>query len=444
MNTDLLAQLLQAVDEPLIRYDRLNRYYEGRQPLAYLSAEARKALEGRFTLVNANICKLAVCSLAERLRLVGVKGADVWGELVRLDIDEIADIVHREALTLGESYVIVWTDSRGRVQVTPEAASSMAVIRDAGSRVITSAVKRWVTPENTELVVYLPDEIVKLRGTVNARTANDFHVYDRFDNPLGVVPVVAFTNSDRFNEHGCSELDDLAPLVDGLVATLAGLAVAVEFHARPRRWATGIELVERPRLDDDGNTVTDPDTDEPIVDAVSPIPESNRAMISENPEAKFGQLEGSSLAAYSEAVRVWLGMIQAVSSLPAHYVGVMSDQPTSADALRSAESALAARASARSKTFARSWEQVCRLVVAIRDGVDVADVDPRVVWSDFASRSEAQLSDSVQKLFTAGLLSRTGALIRMGYTADEAEAERAAIRAEALDKQGFDLAAGEE
>ena len=46
-------------------------------------------------------------------------------------------------------------------------------------------------------------------------------------------------------------------------------------------------------------------------------------------------------------MRVILGQIMAVSTLPAHYVGVFTDNPASADALRAAEASLTARAEAR-------------------------------------------------------------------------------------------------
>jgi hypothetical protein len=53
----------------------------------------------------------------------------------------------------------------------------------------------------------------------------------------------------------------------------------------------------------------------------NPIPEGNRAMISEDPAAKFGQLPSADMAAYEASVRVLLGQVMAVSALPAHYVG---------------------------------------------------------------------------------------------------------------------------
>ena len=38
---DLLTQLLQRLNEPAARYAELDRYYSGKQPLAFLSPEAK-------------------------------------------------------------------------------------------------------------------------------------------------------------------------------------------------------------------------------------------------------------------------------------------------------------------------------------------------------------------------------------------------------------------
>ena len=164
-------------------------------------------------------------------------------------------------------------------------------------------------------------------------------------------------------------------------------------------------------------------------------------MISENDAAKFGQLAAADLAGYEASVRVILGQIMAVSTLPAHYVGVFTDNPASADALRAAEASLTARAEARQATFGRSWEQVARLMIAVRDGADPQQVDVRVSWADAATRSVAQEADAVTKLFAAGLLPASFALGKLGYTDDQIVEIRAARRAEALDGQGVNLAA---
>lgn len=432
MNTDLLQTLLQKLDEPAARYAEAERYYTGTQPLAYLSPEAKTALGTRFGRMASNLPRLAVTSLTERLRVTGFQGVDVWDDWLRNDLDQESAIAHREALLLGQSFVIVWADRYGRPQVTVESPKQVACVRDPGTRRITAAVKRWETEKTTEAVLYGPDEIVRLRAEQTGATIHGFKVVDSIANPLAVVPVVRLLNSDRLLDEGVSEIDDLKPLCDGLNKILTDLLVTSEYVGRPRRWATGIELTEDPVLDAEGN-----DTGETV--AVNPFPEGNRMMISEAAESKFGQLEAADLRGYAEAVNVLLGQIMACSALPAHYIGQLSDQPASADALRAAEASLTARAEARQQQFGRSWEDVARLMVAVRDGVDPLQVDVRVKWADASTRSIAQEADAVVKLYSAGLLPASYALQRLGYGDDEITEIRAARRAEALDGMAVDL-----
>ena len=107
-----------------------------------------------------------------------------------------------------------------------------------------------------------------------------------------------------------------------------------------------------------------------------------------------------------------------------HFVGITTENPSSADALRASESSLTARAEARQAMFGRSWERVARLMVAIRDRVPVDSVTVSVEWCDPASRSTAADADAVTKLVQAGILSKSGALRRLGYADDEIERER--------------------
>ncbi len=422
MNTDLLTTLLQKIDEPADRYADLDRYYAGLQPLAFLSPEARKALGDRFGRLATNLPRLAVTSLAERLRVTGFTGADVWTDWLRNDLDQESGIAHREALLLGASYVIVWADQLGRQKVTVESASQVAVLTDPGTRRITAPVKRWETRTTTEATVFLADEIIRLRAEQTGATVNGFKVIDTLANPLGVVPVVRLRNGDRLLDDGVSEITDLVPLVDALNKLLTDMMVTSEYVGRPRRWATGIELDE----DEDGN-------------AINPIPEGNRAMIAEQSDAKFGQLEAANLDGYGSAVDVLLGQIMAVSALPAHYIGQLSDTPESADALRAAEASLTARAESRQAAFGRAWEDVARLIVGVRDGADPQLVDVRVTWADAATRSIAQEADAVVKLYQAGLLPASYALKRLGYSDTEVTEISTARRGDSLDAMAVDL-----
>ena len=420
MNKNSLSKLLQQLDEKAGKYAELDRYYAGRQSLAYLAPEAREALGNRFGRMASNIPRLAVTALSERLRITGFQTSDddqaLWSDWIRNNLDQLSGVAHREALTLGNAFVIVWVDAAGRPQATVESARQVTVVRDPATREVLAAVKRWTTETTTEAVVYTQDTITHMRAKTTGATTTGFESVDVIENPLGVVPVVPFENADRLLDEGASEIEDLIPLVDALNKTLADLMVSSEYVGRPRRWATGIELTE----DEDG-------------EPQNPIPEGPRAMVSEDSDTKFGQLPAADLGSYEASVRIILGQIMAVSALPSHYIGITTSNPASADALRASEASLTARAESRQAQFGRSWEWVARLLIAVRTGLDPRAVEAHVNWADAATRSVAQEADAVVKLVQAGILPPSIALERLGYSQDEIVRIREAKRLESFD-----------
>lgn len=419
---DLLHNLIRQLDADSANRARLDDYYSGRNPLSYLSPEAKAALGDRLTRVSVNIPKLLVDSLAERLVLTGATGVEgIWEDWIRNGLDLASSVVHREAMVLGDAFVLVWADRGRRPLVSAESAHQITVITDPGTREITAAMKRWIGVERTFAVVYEPDKVTRYEApTINA--VGGFEVAQEIDNPFGEVPIVAFRNGGRLLEDGVSEMESVLTLADANTKLLTDMLVSSESVARPRRYATGIELTE----DDDGNEV-------------SPFPETDKLMVAEAPEARFGTLPGSDLAGYENAVGVVMRQISAVSGLPEHMLGIGGDNPTSADSIRASEAALTAKAEAKQKAFGRSWERVLRLMASARTGQAPGTFEPRISWRSASTRSESQVADSVTKLYSAGLLPASEALSRLGYTDDEIAKIRNSRRAEALDGAGVNL-----
>jgi hypothetical protein len=431
--TDLLTKLLQRLDNNTSRYSQLDAYFAGSQALAYLSPQASKALGDRLRRVSVNIPALLVNAVAERLRVVGFDGADVWADWLGNDLDQTSPVAHREALVLGQSFVIVWANGDGTPNVSIESAKQVSILTDPGSRATIAAVKRWETETTTEAVLYQPDQITQMRANAKGATTAGFRTVETLANPLGQVPVVQLANRHRLLGDPVSEMADVLDLTDAVVKLTTDMLVTSEYGARPRRWAVGVELEEQDVLDDDGNPTGD-------TEIVNPIPEGSRAMVSENPEAKFGQLAGADLSNYENATGALMRQISAVSGLPPRVLGVAGDaNPTSADSIRASEAALTARAEARARQFGRSWEQVARLMVAVRDGTDPAKVDARIRWADPSTRSEAAQADATVKLYVAGLLPASYALQRLGYSADEVTEIRRARRTDGLDAAAVNL-----
>lgn len=429
MNPDAarLNELLTELQLPQQHILLLDRYFHGQSPLSYLSAEAKAALR-KFDRMSSNLCRTAVVSLCERLRPNGFDGhPDAYPLFIASNLDQLASVAHQRALLYSECPILVWTDRYGRPRATVEHPNQMAVQRDPITREVVSAIKRVETKVSTEAWIYLPDEIQHWRAdTVGSTTG--FTLRERIPNPLGVVPVAALGLEDDV-----SVIADLIPLQNALDKLLLDAMVASEYTGRPRRWATGVELVERPKLDDDGNPIIV--GGEPVMETVNPYPESNRMFIAEPRDAAFGQLPAADLGGFEAGVRIIISQAMMVSGLPAHYVGLLQDSVTSADALRAAEAALVARAEAKQLAYGLGWERTAQLLVALSTGADVDQVDVRVKWAPADTRSQAQEADSAAKLFAAGIISRATTLRRLGFTDDEITAELAAVAAENTKKE---------
>jgi len=439
---EVLKRLSNALSAPQARYNMLDSYWYGLQPLAFVAPEQRKLLGNRLGRLVSNIPRLTVLSIAERLRVQGFDGVDVSREWEANDMPQHSATLFKEALLLGSAYVLVSTAPDGSPRITVESARQVSVERDPATRAVTSALKRWETLTSTEATLFLPDRIVRYSAPTVGASAAALQPVDEWANPLGVVPMVPVVNSDRLlDTEGCSEIWDLLPLVDAANKLLVDLMCTSEATGLPRRWATGLSPMERIVKDDDGNPVLDGQGN-PVKELVSPVPEDTYKMaVAASPDAKFGSWSASDMGGYESAMRVVMSHIGAVSALPPAYLAAWDAQPTSADAVRAQESSLVARVEAKQLIFGPAMEQVAALVVAVRDGVDPATVTPRISWGDAASRSVAQEADAAVKLYQAGLLSRSGALRRLGYSDEEIAAERAARRAEALDSQGVNVAA---
>ncbi|WP_019874171.1 phage portal protein [Sporichthya polymorpha] len=439
----ILEGLSRRLDETSHRLTQLDQYYAGEQPLAFLSREAKEALGNRLTALTVNYPRVVVDSIAERLRVIGfsVNGeADdqIWQAWERSGMEDGQAVAHVEALTLGRSYVLVWTDDSGAPSVTVESPHEFAVVRDPVTRKVTAGAKRWVEDGRARALVFLPDKIHEYVSGADVPTggvipAEGWNHAKSTPNPLGTVPVVQLTNRGRLLDHdGVSEMTPVLGLTDAIGKLMADLMVASEFGSRPRRWITGLEVKEEDLLDADGNPVVDADG-EPVKVAVNPFTgEAGRVWQVEEPEARLGQFPSADLGGFTSGVDLMLQGVATVSGLPAHYLGVINEQPPSADAIRSAEASLVARCHARMRTFTPEWAKVAQLIAAVQ-GERPARVE--IIWDNPETRTEAQTADAVTKLVQANILPTEAGLARLGYTPEQVESFRAMRLRESLDRQ---------
>ncbi len=443
-DNDKLVDLLLSLDavQPWLVF--LQRHFDGNPPIAFISDEAREHLAGVEALY-VNIPRLVVASISERLFVNGFTGADadlaerIWYDN---DLDVQSDLAHSEALLFGRSHTVPWVGQDGSARISVESARQVSVAADPGTRGIVSGAKRWYTQQgqglgSTRAVLWLPDRVEEYAANAGA-SVGGFELQSVIPNPLGVPPVVQFSNQGRlltsWGNRGldeisyparlllnvASEIQDVIPLSSALSKLCWDMLISSEYTGQPRRWAVGIGLIERPRVDLQGNPVLDPTTGEQIVDTVNPLAqEQSRTWVSEAAESKFGQLPAGDLSSFTDAVNVIVQQILAVTALTPGYLGVLSAQPPSADSLRAQELSLVSKVEQRQRMFGRSWVKTLKLAIAAETGRDWRSVDVRVAWRPADQSSLAQTADAATKLFQAGLLPQSSALRILGYS-DEA------------------------
>lgn len=404
--------------------DTLDRYYRGEQPIAFVPPEVLAATGNRLATLIINWPRVIADTIEERLDVEGfvVGGADqtdadLWNEIWQPnDCDEQSQFTHIDSLIHGIAYVSVGAFDDGEPRIEAETAHEVICRYEPGTRQVSAALKRWEDDDKRAHVrLYLPNATLFFDSEPN----RDVTFTDEVPHKLGVVPIVPFVNRPRAgSRHGCSELADVMRLADAVNKLATDMLVTSEFHAMPRRWATGIELQrgqgQQERTQAEVKRYWDSATAGKTWLAGSGV--------------TFGQFAAADLANFTNAIVMLTGQIAAVAGLPPHYLGINTENPASADAIRSAEASLVARAKRKQRTLGGSWEQVMRLAEAVRRDIGVAELGPewrslQTVWRDPATPTVAQTVDAVVKLRQTDVITNAQALEDLGYTPQQIERE---------------------
>jgi hypothetical protein len=323
---------------------RLDRYYEGQQRLEHIGLAVPPDLRRFETVVNWP--RLTLDSLNERLDVKSFilpnedTASDSLGDLWQAnDLDSEAPKLHLDGFIYGRGFACVGTneDDPDFPLITIESPSEVAVRVDYRTRRVISGFRLYgenVDTGQPELAtLYLPDRTSWLE-----RTSGGWYEVDRDDHGLGRVPIVPFFNRLRPGRwHGVSEMADVIPLTDAAARTLTNLQIAGETHSVPQKYVLGMSKGD-------------------FVDSAGePIPawESYFSAIwaNQNNDAKVGQFTASSLSNFHDTVNHYARLVGALSGLPPHFLGFSSENPASADAIRSSESRLVKRAELKQRQY---------------------------------------------------------------------------------------------
>jgi hypothetical protein len=430
-----LLRLGKRLENDRGRFDTLDAYWRGDHPVPFGNQKMREAYRKFQKQSKTNFCKLVAESVIERLKVTGFRtGSDgtetldktAWGWWQSNHLDADSGLVHRAAIVMSRSYVIVGQhpDREGVPLVTGE--DPRQVIHESAPdnrRQRLAALKTWWDDiSHRQLaVLYLPDTIHYYRSVrkmdqpVNGtfRSASKWEIDDsevavgQVDNPLGEVPVVPFLNCPDLGGNTLGEFEDVLPIQDRINTEVLDRLVISAMQAYRQRWAVGVDLT-----DENGNPTGGFD---PGADLLWNVSDEN---------AKFGEFQPVDLAGVLKAVEADVMHFGAITRTPPHYLlGAIVN--TSGDALAAAETGLTSKVLERSQEFGESWELVYQLAGRIM-GSAVPD-DCEVIWANPQFRTLTEMAAANVQLMTAGVPWRTR-MAELNYTPsqiDRMQAERA-------------------
>jgi hypothetical protein len=312
-----------------------------------------------------------------------------------LDVD--GGMAHLDALIFGLAFVTIGSgfDGEPNPLITPHSPTTMTATWDRRTRRLSSALA--TVSEDGDVI---EATLYRMGSTsVFSRLGGRWHATDRDQHNMARLPVVAVPNRVRGSRDlGRSEITKpIRYYSDAAARTLLGLEVNREFYNAPQR--IGLNVSDDMFEDESGAAVS-PWTS--IMGRVWNVPPNEDGM----PAPDVKQFSPASPAPYIDQIQGYANRVASEAGIPAPYFGVHTDNPASADAIRAAESRLVKRAERRQASFGRSWLEVGRLALMVRDGSLPGEYDTSVStkWRDPATPTRAASADEATKLIAAGVL----------------------------------------
>ena len=406
-----------------------DRYYEGTRRLEQIGLAVPPELE--FLEVSANWCRVAVDSVADRLKMKGfyLPGETESSAALRdgwdaNNLDSESLLHSQETMIYGRGYVSVSTNEEDNdfplIQV--ESPTEISVEVDRRHRRITAAARFYDRGESFGIAqsatLYLPNQTLWLE-----RASGGWAVVDRDDHRLGRVPIVLFLNRRRAGRwEGVSEMSDVAQLVDASARALTDLQLAVETHSVPQKWVLG--MTKEDFVGKDGKPI-------PAWEAYFTAIWANHKGPN---EARVGQFSASDLKNFHDTVKHYGNLAASVTGLPARYFGESTVNPSSFEAIMAEEIRLILNAEKKQTAFGDGWAWVMGLYERFRTGEWVNGSRIKADWFNAATPTLAQSADAAVKLYAngQGAISRESVWDTLGWSEAEKLREWKRLEKEAL------------
>lgn len=354
-------------------------------------------------------------TIEERLDVEGFRNSDEpegdercmdWWQANFMDVE--SGLGHVESMMHGEAYVTVSAPNEDENPSNPlmkvESPKNFIAVDDYRTRKVKEALRLYCddrVPNEEYAALFLPDENVYLARSKHGEWRVDYRV----QHDLGRVCCARLLNRERLTERcGKSEITpEIRSATDAASRIMMNMQAAAELMAIPQRVLFGVSLED---------FVQDPTDPGATMEAYMA-----RILAFGNPDAKGMQFSAADLRNFVEALQELAKQVASYTGLPPQYLSFSSENPASAEAIKSAESRLVKKAERKARMFGQAWEEAMRLGMLVIDGSIPDDAYKlETVWRDPSTPTFSAKADGTVKLAQAGIVPIEQARVDLGYT----------------------------
>lgn len=421
---DTIRDLIKVWQDRLDRNVERTLYYDGEQAFKDLGLMLPPQLKhAKFYLGWANMAvrKLAMRSQFDGVRLPGDDDPFDLSETLAANnfgLEFSQSVV--SGYKHGVSFVTVARGAAGEpdVQIQAHEASSSAALWDYRNRRIGAALSVSETDKKgpTAFVVYLPHVVLTCEKNDSGRWSAE-----RIANPVGralVVPVPSDPQTSK--PFGRSRITQpVMSLTDMAVRAYVRMEGNAEFYSSPQIAIEGI----------------DPDAFDNVSEqkkfqmAMNRLIALSRDADGNAPTVK--QMQQATMTPHSDMLRTVAMAFSGETGIPPSSLGIIHDQPSSAEAIRAAEHDLLIDVQYHNKlVFSPAIRQIIQYAVMVRDGLTEPPAESHGLSVNFLDpefRSVAANADAVAKLSSLPALQDSLVLLEEVFDSEKIERVQAEL-----------------
>lgn len=429
---------LTVLDSRRSDIEKLDDYYEGKQPLRFASREWAEFHKDQYMDFQDNWCGVVPDASNERLRVTaltvpGVSSRDealLWRGWLDADLPAKSSQGFLQSMVAKRSFVSVWGNSNDEPVVAWEHPSQAYVDADPLTGARRGAIKSFTDGDHEYLTLLLPDTIWKWRRATNftrtvegvvssggvilpthtaskimGQVGGGFEPYQPRDdevwplpNPLGVVPVVEIPNRPRLMRGPMSDIAGVVAMQDAINLLWAYLFAAADHASLPARVVMGQQPPKIPVLDKDGQKIGEENV--PLQEL-----QKGRILWLTGQDASIGQWDSADLDAFLSVIERAIGHISSQVRVPAHYfVANTGLSNINGETLTATETPLVKKVEEFQLFSSSPLAEVFRLIAKVKGMDAMADMitSDSIRWANPAIRSDAQLADALSKKQSMG------------------------------------------